>query len=973
MRIALRCIVSGHTKDDAMVEPPVQTRDVMSFGPFCLSVSERVLVREGVTVQLGARALDMLIALASRPNKPMGKRDLIALVWPDVTVEESSLRFHIARLRMVLGDGKDGARYITTLAGRGYCFVAPVSRSSDRAPASAGLATVVPHTNVPSPLIRMVGRADSILMVSTQLTATRFVTIVGAGGVGKTTIAVAVGHELMDAFAGAVLFVDLGALSDPRLTATSLAAMLGLSVQSADPTPGLIAHLRDKRILLILDNCEHLIEAVAALAEHIFAAAPKVHILATSREPLRVEGEHVYRLAPLTFPRDDTELTAAVALTFSAVQLFVERAAASGARLELNDSNAAMVAGICRKLDGIALAIELAAGRVYSFGLQQTAALLEERLSLLWQGQRTAPPRQQTLKATLDWSYGLLSELEKRVLRQLALFVGNFTLEAARAILASASIDQAGVVGVIDSLVAKSLVASDGSAPAGRWWLLESIRTYALEQLGEGDEAAQAARSHALFFRNLVASAAPASRSDTTLSSLTLCSREIDNVRAALDWAFSSAGDTEIGIALTAAYVPVWLHFAWHVECVERTERALDALGPDSNSSVPLRMQLHCGLGLALLQTMGPPARITEILTKAFQLAEDLGDIDAQLRTLWALWLLHHDTGNCRAARRTTEQFATAARSAGDPAVELVADRLTGYTLQFGGDLATAQRCIERVLELYEAPMDRRHRFWFLHDQRVAAHDLLARSLWLHGFVGQAAERARACLEEAEATGNSLSICEALRLAVCPIALATGDLAAAERAVAMLIDHTTRRNATYWTIVARCLEGELLIRRGDFKHGAALLGDALGSCGKTGWAVCYPAFKGALAEALIGLGHVSEALTAVEQALIAADRGGEHWSVAELLRIKGKCLFEEGGDASESAAEDCFTGAIDVARQQGALFWELRAATDLARLKVSQERPHDAKQILAPVYSRFTEGFETTDLKAAKGVLATLD
>lgn len=972
MRIALRCAGSGHTKDDAMVEPPVQTRDVVLFGPFSLSASQRVLVKEGVTVQLGARALDMLIALVSCPNKPMDKRELIALVWPDVTVEESSLRFHIARLRKVLGDGKDGARYITTLAGRGYCFVAPVSRSSDKAPASAAVATVYPHTNVPSPLIRMVGRADSILMVSTQLTATRFVTIVGAGGVGKTTIAVAVGHELMEVFAGAVLFVDLGALSDPKLTATSLASMLGLSVQSADPTPGLIAHLRDKRILLILDNCEHLIEAAAALAAHIFARAPQAHILATSREPLRVEGEHVYRLAPLAFPPDDPEVTAAVALTFPAVQLFVERAAASGARLELSDSNAAMVAGICRKLDGIALAIELAAGRVDAFGLQQTAALLEERLSLLWQGQRTAPPRQQTLKATLDWSYGLLSELEKRVLRQLALFAGNFTLEAARTVLTSASIDQSDFVGAIDSLVAKSLVATDGSARAGRWRLLESIRTYALERLGDGDEAARARRYHALFFRDLVASAAPASRSDTALSSLILCSRQIDNVRAALDWAFSRIGDTEIGITLTAAYVPVWLHFAWHVECVERMECALNSLGPDSTSDLPLRMRLHCGLGLALLQTMGQPERIEAILTKALKLAESLEDVDAQLRTLWALWLLHHDTGNCRAARRMTEQFATAAHSARDPAVELVADRLAGYTLQFGGDLATAQRRIQRVLELYGAPMDRRHRFWFLHDQRVAAQDLLARSLWLQGFVDQATQRARACLEAAEATGNSLSICEALRLAVCPIALATGDLAAAERAVAMLIDHTTRRNATYWTIVARCLEGELLIRRGDFKYGAALLGDALGICEKTGWAVCYPAFKSVLGEGLAGLGRFTEALIAVEHALTAVDRGGECWSVADLLRIKGECLLGEGGSRSEAEAEDSFMRALGVARRQGALFWELRAATSLARLRIRQGRPDDAGQILAPVYGRFTEGFETVDLKAAERVLAAL-
>jgi hypothetical protein len=313
-----------------------------------------------------------LIVLLSRPNEVVGKKDLLARVWPDVTVEEGSLRFHIAVLRKALGDGTDGARYIATAAGRGYCFVAPISRSDPdnvRAPVPVRFR----YANLPSRLMRMVGRDDDVRRVASQLTASRFVTIVGAGGVGKTTVAVGVGHDLYEAFAGAVLFVDLGMLSDPDLAATALASMLGLSVQSNDATPNLIAYLRDKRILLILDTCEHLIEAVAALASHICTAAPQVHILATSREALQVEGEHVYRLDPLACPPDDPSLTAAVARTFPAPQLFVERAAASGARLDFSDAEAAVVVSICRKLDGVALAIELAARRVEAYGLQQTA------------------------------------------------------------------------------------------------------------------------------------------------------------------------------------------------------------------------------------------------------------------------------------------------------------------------------------------------------------------------------------------------------------------------------------------------------------------------------------------------------------------------------------------------------------------------------------------------------------------------
>jgi DNA-binding winged helix-turn-helix (wHTH) protein len=266
-----------------------QPNDGLSFGPFKLVVSERLLTKGSAPVELGGRAFDILIALISAPNQVLSKKELMSWVWPDVTVEEGSLRFHMASLRKALGDGKDGARYITTLAGRGYCFVAPVSQAAGAEGGAPTASANFPHANLPGSLRRMVGRGDDVLKLSAQLTTSRFVTIVGAGGVGKTTVAVAVAHHLADAFAGSVLFVDLGMLSDPRIAATTVASMLGLSVQSDDAIPSLIAYLRDKRLLLLLDTCEHLIEAIAPLAASIIEAAPQVHILATSRETLRVE------------------------------------------------------------------------------------------------------------------------------------------------------------------------------------------------------------------------------------------------------------------------------------------------------------------------------------------------------------------------------------------------------------------------------------------------------------------------------------------------------------------------------------------------------------------------------------------------------------------------------------------------------------------------------------------------------------
>jgi DNA-binding winged helix-turn-helix (wHTH) protein len=395
-----------------MTTGPNQPGDGLSFGPFNLLVRERLLTRAGIPIELGARAFDILIVLTSTPNEVVSKKDLIARVWPDVVVEEGSLRFHMINLRKALGDGKDGARYITTLPGRGYCFVAPVAQAGASRDDMPGGAAAFPHANLPNHHDRMVGRDDDILKLSKQIITSRLVSIVGSGGVGKTTVAIAVAHQLLGTFRGAVLFVDFGMLSDPNLVTPGVASMVGLAVGSDDVRPSLMAYLRDKRILLILDTCEHLIDAVAALVAGIIEAAPQIRILATSREALRIDGERVYRLDALGCPPDDPDMKVEAVLAFPATQLFLERAAASGVRLDISDADAQIVASICRKLDGVALAVELAARRIETYGLPQTAALLDQHLTLEWQGSRTAPPRQKTLQATLDWSFGLLTDPE---------------------------------------------------------------------------------------------------------------------------------------------------------------------------------------------------------------------------------------------------------------------------------------------------------------------------------------------------------------------------------------------------------------------------------------------------------------------------------------------------------------------------------------------------------------------------------
>src|ERR1700687_6066659 len=309
----------------------LQPKDVPSFGPFSLFAAERLLKKGDEPVPLGGRALDILIALAGGAGGGGTRKELISTVWPDVTVEEANLRFQMATLRKVLGDGQDGARYISNVAGRGYCFVALVTRASAKQPIPVtGIATTERVQRLPPRLTRMVGRDDTVRSLAQQLQMWRFVSIVGPGGVGKTTVAISVAHTLVDGFHDAVFFIDLAALTDPQLVPTAVASALGLMVQTQDPLVGLLTFIGDRKILLVLDNCEHVIGVVAALAERVVSEAPQAHILATSREALRVEGEHVHLLYSLEGPPEDAGLTAAEALRYPAAQLFMARGGAGG-------------------------------------------------------------------------------------------------------------------------------------------------------------------------------------------------------------------------------------------------------------------------------------------------------------------------------------------------------------------------------------------------------------------------------------------------------------------------------------------------------------------------------------------------------------------------------------------------------------------------------------------------------------------
>jgi predicted ATPase/DNA-binding winged helix-turn-helix (wHTH) protein len=940
-----------------------------------VDLERRELRARGVPVPLGSRAFQIFAVLVKSAGELVTKDELMARVWPGAVVEENKLQVHISAVRKALGSDRGTLR---TSFGRGYRLVGdwtirkectpadPVALDPTRIPVQPFL------NNLPAAASGVIGRTAAVQQLQEFLSTYRTITLTGPGGIGKTTLALEVARSLFPAFHGDCWLVDLASLSDPGLVPSMVAGVLGLGLGGDEISTESVARaIGGKKLLLVLDNCEHLIDETARLAETVVRLCPATSIVATSREVLRIEGEHVYRVPPLDVPSPHQE-ESDILLGHGAVQLFIARTRALDLNFSPHGEDLRTIAAICRHLDGIPLAIEFAAARAAMLGPKLVLSRLDERFGLLTGGRRTALPRHQTLRATLDWSYELLPEPERGLLRRLGIFAAGFTLEAANAVMSDQGYTVSVILEQIANLVSKSLVTLDESAPTGRWRLLETTRAYALQKLAESGETEPIARRFAEFFRDLVRPAMHGSQIQPTVEDMARYGREIDNARAALDWSFSSVGDVAIGVVLTAAYAPVWLDLSLVVECRERLERALECLESDSNVNAPLAVQLHIALAVPLLYTMGSVERIKRVLAKALDAAERLGDAGATLEILFPLWGVYLHSGECHLAQSIAERFERLALRTGDPALAQFAYRRTGNSLHYGGQQREAQRCFERVFELYVAPKNQRHTIWTRYDQRLMAGALLAPVLWLRGLVDQGVAQAQASLKEAHATGHKLTLCWVLHHAAFPVAFMTGDLVAAGQAVAMLMDLATSLRAPFWKTLAHCLEGKLLIRRGEFGMGSAQLRTALETCERTGWTICYPEFSCALAEGLVGLWQFTGALATIDRALARADRGGERWFVAELLRNKGELLLHEAGDQSIPAAERCFSEALEVAREQDALSWELRTALSFARLRLSQDRQDDARQLLAPVYSRFTEGFETPDLRSASAILQSL-
>ncbi|WP_394835965.1 helix-turn-helix transcriptional regulator [Pendulispora rubella] len=912
-----------------------------AFGNFRLAPESRSLLLGDEPVRLGTRAFDILRLLVERAGATVTAEELLAQVWPDVVVEETNLRVQVGALRKVLARGEHGQNAIETVP-RGYRFALPVAAISSTPPSvneawESASGEHVLH-NLPALLATTVGRAEAITLLTDSLAKQRLVTITGPGGVGKTTVAIAVARRCLGRFSDGICFVDLAALSTPNLVTSALASALGIGVLADEPLAGLLSHLRGKHMLLLLDTCEHVVESVAALVESLLSRLPKLRILATSREALRASGEWTHHLPSLSHPPHTEGLKAADALAYPAVDLFVQTARASGERFELNDADAAIVAAVCRRLDGIPLAIEFAAARVGELGIREIAARLDDRFSVLTQGRRTALPRHKTLAATLEWSYQLLPPEEQGMLRQLSAFRGPFTADAAVAV-AGTGWTRSAALTCLSNLFAKSLVTADVGGETPLYRLLDTTRAFASEKLTE-DESREVSSRHAEFVLSSVRAAELEYESIDTKCWTERHRPLMDDLRGALDWATSPSGDPVLGARLAANSVLVWFAMSLFDEYAQRLKTVVAQFSAPAAADPALSSRLRDAFGHAMWQTGGRIETVVDAFRDAVEIAKNAAMVDAQLRALWGLLVAYSHSGEYDEALAVANQFQALAANVDRPGVELTHHRMAALALHGVGDQAGARVHAERVLEDVASDTKKPRQQGIQFDARIGVRAALSRILWLQGFPKQAWDCAYEGVELARTFGQALPLCYIMTVGVVPVALWTGAKATAK-------EYTK-------TLLASSLEHSLIRCYAFARVYHATLVEHADTC-------LDPTADTYLAEMVATM---DERLAS--EAVLARSERGETWCTAELLRIRATRILDQRDEA-----EKLLRRSLDIARRQRTLAWELRTATTLAELWQRGNRNTEARDLLAPVYDRFTEGLETQDLMHAAAVLRT--
>jgi non-specific serine/threonine protein kinase len=930
-----------------------------------IDIAKRELRADGLAVPIGSRAFEIIETLVRSAGELVTKDDLIRRTWPGIFVEDNTVRVHISAIRRALGNDRG---MLKTVSGRGYQLLgdwkAGTPLKADT-PERVRTATRPFLTNVPVAASALIGREAAVKQLQELLSAYRVVTLAGTGGIGKTVLASEVARRIFPKIESDVFFVELVSLSDSDLVPSTIAYVLGLQLRGEMMSSESVARaIGDRKLLLILDNCEHVIEAAARVAEALIRLCPHTTVLLTSREVLRIEGEFVYQVPALEVPGQHLETSVDI-LDHSAVQLFVTRTRSLRADFQPQAEGLSVIVAICRQLDGIPLAIELAAAAAATLGVRQVARRLDDRFALLTSGRRTALPRHQTLRATLDWSYNLLSDEERRLLQNLAIFPAGFTLEAATAVLTET---ESGVALGISSLVSKSLVTLDGSETGRRWRLLDTVRMYSLEKLADSGERGEIMRRLTNFYLALFAPFGIASQLQAAIDDPSAYRREVDNLRAALNWAFSSEGETALGVKLAATATDFWVALSLTAEACEWAEKALMRIGDDAGTRH--EMVLRCSLGFALIYTQGSSFRAREVLTRALDLAREFEDYDYQQRAACGLWLfsaramaLSDALGFAReyeevAQSGDLQSRATAAWLVGIPQTYLAAHDQASERLQWAVDQYPAKR---RSLDMIRLGGDLR--------SSALAHNTV--NLLSQGLLDAASRTSKHAIEDARSANQPYVLCVALAWAAGFVSLSLDELDIANEYGEELVDHAYKHGLHPFYAAGICVRGSLAAKRGDPQTGIGLLRAGLAEMQHAKYLLFYPFFWAELALALGKIGSFDDGLGEIDEALRFAADVNYRWFVPELLNTKGELYALSGAD-DLTLSEDLFRDSMKQASAQKAAFWELSGATRLAELLQRQHRDGEAFAVLSPAYGRLTEGFSAPRVKQAKALLDQL-
>jgi len=885
----------------------------------------RLVLQNGEVKKIGARAFDILQLLIQAQGALVTKDEIMRVVWPRVIVEENNVQVHMTALRRLLGTWRD---LLKTEAGRGYRLVSDMHTGGD-----------FPNTRQPlhPGLSRLFGRDEALEAIRDYLRESCVVTLAGPGGIGKTSLAVEVARLCANRFREDSIFVDLSTATNEKFVinaVTSAAAAAG--VQNCLPTTSL-DHLREilqgQSRLVVLDNCEHVLDEAAKIATAVMDTG--CSILATSREPLRIGNERVFRVMPLDVPTKNS--TVDQMMRSNVVLFFAARTRSVQPEFEVTESNVALICHICRALDGLPLAIELAAARAAVLGIEVISENLDDRMRVLTGGHRTSLPRHQTIRATLDWSYRLLDTTERALFRRLGIFVGSFSYDACRHVMNQCGGSEVPMLDALQGLISKSLLAAVREGERDQFRMIETTRQYAMLQLDANGERETALRAHAKYLIAMFSQKPCCSPQSSVGQRLKLIIKELDNIRAALDWTLSGDGDPDLALTLSAFTLPLLFELSLVGECRDRADRVLRAcetIKPDG-SRASMLLSVRALLASSIVYVEGPDERTVELWHTVHQEAKTQEVSHLEARSLWGLWNARQYGGKPLIALGFAEQFYELALKNNDATQILLGMRIRAISLHYLGRQESARTLLESMLLQYDPTIHQWDTIGFRIDQRTVSQATLARVLWALGKREQSKLLAEETLQAAIAYGNEMVLCYVLMETIpliCPFDACTNE---AYAYMDLLAQTSRHMSFSIWSVASEAVNWCMRATEAPTALSLASADQAIVRLADIGYHAPWCFLMGKLALAFLKYGDEQKADERITRAIERCDVYGEKWIYPELCRIKARALVSH----SPGTAMLWLAKGWDTARAQSAGQMEASIRDEIAVLVGIKDEP----------------------------------